>query len=175
MVLIGEFIMALSRTQIEGALKLFARGYIASTEESERRELCRDFIDTFKLDIADIKEKMKSSLIRHNVSQRLLDEYDAVINYTKSVSVSYIQRERNTEADKLGRDKMYLCLATDVYNSIVSKCDSYDNLKHKYELEVIERKRIEDEIEQIKKEKQNTLWNRFIKWINKKCSILSFE
>lgn len=79
----GGFVMALSRNQIEGALKLFARGYIALTEESERRELCRDFIDTFKLDIVDIKEEMKSALIRNNVSQRLLDEYDAVINYTR--------------------------------------------------------------------------------------------
>lgn len=98
-----------------------------------------------------------------------------IAKHFKSVSVSYIPRERNTEADKLGREKMYLCLATDVYNSIVSKCNDYDNLKRKYEQEVVGRKRIEDEIEQIKNEKQNTLWNRFTKWINKKRSILSFE
>lgn len=41
----------------------------------------------------------------------------------ENVNVSYIPRERNTKADQLGRTKVYLCLETSVYDSIVRKCE----------------------------------------------------
>ena len=45
----------------------------------------------------------------------------------ENVSVTYIPRDRNTKADQLGRTKVYLCLATSVYDSIVRKCAEYDS------------------------------------------------
>lgn len=62
-----------------------------------------------------------------------------------SVTVKHISRENNKAADALGREKMFLCIPTDVYNSIVAKNESYDELKCKYE-NLLTEKRNEEEV-----------------------------
>ena len=79
----------------------------------------------------------------------------------KSVSVSFVPRERNTMADQLGREKMFLCLSTDVYNSIVDKSNSYNVLKGQFERIALEKKCLEEELEA---ERNITIWNKLLGW-----------
>lgn len=78
--------MALSKYQASVALKLFSRNYIFSTNRQDKEELCRDFIDTFKLDIKDIKDQMKHSLLESSASEELQEELNSIINNTNKTS-----------------------------------------------------------------------------------------
>jgi hypothetical protein len=46
----------------------------------------------------------------------------------ESVTVSFIPREKNTKADKLGRTRMIINVPTEEYSKIVNKCNDYDRL-----------------------------------------------
>lgn len=89
-----------------------------------------------------------------SVNSRLASQF-------KSVSVSFVPRERNTMADQLGREKMFLCLSTDVYNSIVDKNNNYNALKGQYEKVALEKKCLEEELEIVR---STTIGNKFIEW-----------
>lgn len=47
----------------------------------------------------------------------------------ESVTVSFVPREENTQADKLGRTRMFMCLPMSTYNEIVTKVRAYENVK----------------------------------------------
>ena len=81
----------------------------------------------------------------------------------KSVSVSYVPRERNTIADQLGREKMYLCLSSDVYNSIVNKNNKYNTLWRQYERVSLENKRLEEKLE-LEHEKNISIGDKITEW-----------
>lgn len=53
----------------------------------------------------------------------------------ESVTVSYIPREHNTKADRLGRTRVYLSLPVDTYNEIVDKISAYDRSQLKTQVE----------------------------------------
>ena len=80
----------------------------------------------------------------------------------ESVTVRHIPRENNKKADALGRTKTYLCVSTEVYSSIKTKVDNYDRLRDEREKELLERRRVQEELEEAKQKK---LWYRFTKWI----------
>lgn len=80
----------------------------------------------------------------------------------ESVTVRHIPREKNKKADALGRTKTYLCLSTEVYNSIRTKVDNYDRLRNERDMELLERKRCEEKAEELKQKK---LWYRFLRWM----------
>ena len=62
----------------------------------------------------------------------------------------------------MGRTKTYLCVSTEVYSSIKTKVDNYDRLRDEREKELLERRRVQEELEEAKQKK---LWYRFTKWI----------
>ena len=62
----------------------------------------------------------------------------------------------------MGRTKTYLCLSTEVYNSIRVKVDNYDRLRNERDMELLERRRCEEEAEELKQKK---LWYRFLRWM----------
>ena len=47
----------------------------------------------------------------------------------ESVTVSFVPREKNTHADKLGRTQMFMSIPTATYNEIVTKVCAYDNIQ----------------------------------------------
>jgi hypothetical protein len=73
--------------------------------------------------------------------QIFTDNMTAMENWTKngknsklalnfeSVTVSFIPREKNTMADKLGRTRMIINIPTAEYLGIVAKCNSYEQLQ----------------------------------------------
>lgn len=48
-----------------------------------------------------------------------------------SVTVSYISREFNKEADKIVRQNVFLCIPATTYSEVVNKCVGYDNMLKK--------------------------------------------
>lgn len=74
----------------------------------------------------------------------------------ESVTVRHIPREKNKKADALGRTKTYLCLSTEVYNSIRVKVDNYDRLRNERDMELLERRRCEEEAEELKQKNCGT-------------------
>ena len=87
----------------------------------------------------------------------------------KAVTVSHVPREMNKEADKLGRQRVFLCMPANAYTTVVNKCAGYDNLlkqqaeaklRAKNEAEQKERKKAEEKArlaEQAKKEEEARL------------------
>ena len=110
----------------------------------------------------DVQMYIDNKSVVKTWSDKLLNS--KLANQFKSVSVSFVPRERNKMADKLGREKMFLCLNKDVYNSIVVKSSGYDKLNSKYEKVVLEKQRVEKELEF---ERQNTIWNKITGWFRK--------
>lgn len=48
----------------------------------------------------------------------------------ESVTVSFVPREKNTRADKLGRTQMFMRVPTEIYKEIVTKVSAYDNIQN---------------------------------------------
>lgn len=71
----------------------------------------------------------------------------------ESVVVSFVPREQNTRADKLGRSQVFLSLPATTYNDIVSKISAFDSIQK----QKAEKKREEERLkaEQLCLEKEN--------------------
>ena len=84
------------------------------------------------------------------------------------MTVSFVPREKNTHADKLGRTQMFMSIPTTTYNEIVNKVCAYDNIqKQKAEAMRKEQARIAKELaEQRRVEEQKMqemgLWDRVV-------------
>ena len=82
----------------------------------------------------------------------------------ESVTVRHIPREKNKKADALGRTKTYLCVSPEVYNSIKIKVENYDRLRNERDMELFERRRQQEEIEELRQKK---IWYRILRWAKK--------
>lgn len=95
-------------------------------------------------------------------------------NLFESVTVTFIPREKNTRADKLGRSRMFMSIPTRTYNEIVNKVCAYDNIqkqkaeekrreeKLKAEQARIEKEQAEQRETEEQKKRETSLWNRVV-------------
>lgn len=76
----------------------------------------------------------------------------------ESVTVSFVPREKNTHADKLGRTQMFMSIPTATYNEIVNKVCAYDNIqKQKSEAIYIEEEHKAEQAELYRSEEECNL------------------